>query len=73
MLDEGFLRVGVNPHVDRLVADRAVSVEASIHGGQCATHLRAQAVRWSGAVCDLGTNQQSRSGEGPHHNPTGAS
>ena len=45
MLDEGFLRVGTNPRVDRLVADRAVSVGGSIHGGQRATRLRAQAVR----------------------------
>ena len=40
-----FLR-GVNPRVDRLVADRvALSVGGSIHGGQCATRFGAQAVR----------------------------
>ena len=37
-----FLR-GVNPRVDRLVANRAVSVGRSIHGGQCATRLLTQA------------------------------
>ena len=45
VLDERLLGVGVNPRVDRLMADRAVSVGRSIHGGQRATHLRAQMVR----------------------------
>ena len=43
MLDEGLLGVGVNPRVDRLVADRAVSVRGSIHGRQCATRFGVQA------------------------------
>lgn len=45
MLDEGLLGVGVNPRVDRLVADRTVSVERSVHRGQCATRFGVQAVR----------------------------
>ena len=45
VLDERLLRVGVDPRVDRLVADRAVGVGGSIHGGQCATRFGAQAVR----------------------------
>jgi len=45
VFDERLLGVGVNPRVDRLMADRAVSVGRSIHGGQRATHLRAQMVR----------------------------
>ena len=45
VLDERLLGMGVNPRVDRLMANRAVSVGRSIHGGQCATRLRAQAVR----------------------------
>ena len=44
VLDECLLGVGVNPRVDRLVADRAVSVGRSIHGGQCAIRFGAQAV-----------------------------
>ena len=43
VLDEGFLRVGVNPRVDRLMADRTVSVGGSIHGRQCATRFGVQA------------------------------
>ena len=43
VLDEGLLGVGVNPRVDRLVADRAVSVRGSIHGRQCATRFGVQA------------------------------
>ena len=45
VFDEGLLGVGVDPRVDRLVANRAVGVGGSVHGGQCATRLRAQAVR----------------------------
>ena len=45
VFDECVLGVGVDPRVDRLVADRAVSVGRSIHGGQCATRFGAQAVR----------------------------
>ena len=46
VLDERLLGVGVDPRVDRLVADRvALSVGGSIHGGQCATRLLTQAVR----------------------------
>ena len=46
VLDERLLGVGVNPRVDRLVADRvALSVGRSIHGGQCATRFLSQAVR----------------------------
>ena len=45
VLDQCLLGVGVNPRVNRLMANRAVSVGRSIHGGQCATRLRAQAVR----------------------------
>ena len=46
VLDERLLGVGVNPRVDRLVADRVtLGVGGSIHGGQCATRLHAQAVR----------------------------
>ena len=50
VLDEGFLRVGVNPRVDHLVADRAVSVGGSIHGGVvCRTPARASgALIWRG-------------------------
>ena len=43
VLDERLLGVGVDPRVDRLVANRAVSVGRSIHGGQCATRLLTQA------------------------------
>ena len=45
VLDEDLLGVGVNPRIDHLVADRAVSVGGSIHGGQCATRFGVQAVR----------------------------
>ena len=46
VLDERLLGVGVDPRVDRLVADRvALGVGGSVLGGQCATHLRAQMVR----------------------------
>ena len=45
VLDERLLGVGVDPRVDRLMADRAVSVGGSIHGGQCATRFLSQAVR----------------------------
>ena len=45
VFDERLLGVGVDPRVDRLVADRAVGVGGSIHGGQCATRFGAQAVR----------------------------
>ena len=44
VFDERLLGVGVNPRVDRLVADRvALGVGGSIHGGQCATRLLTQA------------------------------
>ena len=44
VFDERLLGVGVDPRVDRLVADRvALGVGGSIHGGQCATRLHAQA------------------------------
>ena len=43
VLDERLLGVGVDPRVNRLVADRAVSIGRSIHGGQCATRLLTQA------------------------------
>ena len=43
VLDQRLLGVGVNPRVNRLVANRAVSVGRSIHGGQCATRLLTQA------------------------------
>lgn len=44
VLDERLLGVGVDPRVDRLVANRvALSVGRSVHGGQCATRLHAQA------------------------------
>ena len=44
MLDERLLGVGVDPRVDRLVADRmALGIGGSIHGGQCATRFGAQA------------------------------
>ena len=44
VLDERLLGVGVDPRVDRLVADRvALGVGGSIHGGQCATRFGAQA------------------------------
>ena len=46
VLDERLLGVGVDPHVNRLVANRvALSIGRSIHGGQCATRLLTQAVR----------------------------
>ena len=46
VLDERLLGVGVDPRVDRLMADRvALGVGRSIHGGQCATRFGAQAVR----------------------------
>ena len=46
VLDERLLGVGVNPRVNRLVANRvALSIGRSIHGGQCATRLLTQAVR----------------------------
>ena len=51
VFDERLLGAGVNPRVNRLVANRAVSVRRSIHGGQCATRLRAGgALIWRG-VC----------------------
>ena len=44
VFDERLLGVGVDPRVDRLVADRvALGVGGSVHGGQCATRLHAQA------------------------------
>ena len=44
VLDQRLLGVGVNPRVNRLVANRvALSVGRSIHGGQCATRLLTQA------------------------------
>ena len=44
VLDERLLGVGVNPRVDRLMADRVtLGVGRSIHGGQCATRFGAQA------------------------------
>ena len=43
VFDERLLGVGVDPRVDSLVANRAVSVGRSIHGGQCATRFGAQA------------------------------
>ena len=44
VFDERLLGVGVDPRVDRLVADRvALSIGRSIHGGQCATRFGAQA------------------------------
>ena len=44
VFDERLLGVGVDPRVDRLVADRvALSVGRSVHGGQCATRLLTQA------------------------------
>ena len=43
VLDQRLLGVGVNPRVNRLVANRAVSIGRSIHGGQCATRLLTQA------------------------------
>ena len=44
VFDERLLGVGVDPRVDRLVANRvALSVGGSIHGGQCATRFGAQA------------------------------
>ena len=44
VLDQCLLRVGVDPRVNRLVANRvALSIGRSIHGGQCATRLHAQA------------------------------
>ena len=46
VLDERLLGVGVDPRVDRLMADRvALAVGGSVHGGQCATRLLTQAVR----------------------------
>ena len=46
VFDECLLGVGVDPRVDRLVANRvALSIGRSIHGGQCATRLLTQAVR----------------------------
>ena len=44
VLDERLLGVGVDPRVDRLMADRvALSIGRSVHGGQCATRLLTQA------------------------------
>ena len=44
VLDERLLGVGVDPRVDRLMANCvALSVGRSIHGGQCATRFGAQA------------------------------
>ena len=44
VFDECLLGVGVDPRVDRLVANRvALGVGGSVHGGQCATRLHAQA------------------------------
>ena len=44
VFDERLLGVGVDPRVDSLVADRvALSIGRSVHGGQCATCLHAQA------------------------------
>ena len=46
VFDECLLGVGVDPRVDRLVANRvALSIGRSVHGGQCATRLLTQAVR----------------------------
>ena len=46
VFDERLLGVGVDPRVDRLMADRvALAVGGSVHGGQCATRLLTQAVR----------------------------
>ena len=54
MLDEDLLGVGVNPRIDRLVADRAVSVGGSIHGGQCATRFGVQAPVYLARCVPLG-------------------
>ena len=44
VFDERLLGVGVDPRVDSLMANRvALSIGRSIHGGQCATRLHAQA------------------------------
>ena len=44
VFDECLLGVGVDPRVNRLVANRvALSIGRSIHGGQCATRLLTQA------------------------------
>ncbi len=43
VFDECLLGVGVDPRVDSLMANRAVSVGRSVHGGQCATRLLTQA------------------------------
>lgn len=46
VLDERLLGVGVDPRVNRLMANRVtLGVGGSIHGGQCATRFGAQAVR----------------------------
>ena len=46
VFDECLPGVGVDPRVDRLVADRvALGVGRSVHGGQFATRFGAQAVR----------------------------
>ena len=44
VLDQRLLGVGVDPRVDRLVADRAaLGVGGSVHGGQCGTRFGVQA------------------------------
>ena len=69
MLNQRLVGVGVNPRVDRLVADRVPSGVGRIaHRSHCATCLHAQ------APADLAaTNQQSRGGSEPHRGPGAAS
>ena len=54
MLDGRLLGVGVNPRVDRVVADRAVSVGGSIHGGQRATRFGVQPPAYLARCVPLG-------------------
>lgn len=54
MLDGRLLGVGVNPRVDRVVADRAVSVGGSIHGGQRATRFSVQPPAYLARCVPLG-------------------
>ena len=54
VLDERLLGVGVNPRVDHVVADRAVSVGGSIHGGQRATRFGVQPPAYLARCVPLG-------------------
>ena len=72
VLDERLLG-GVDLRVDRLLTSRALSVGRRTRR-RAACHMPPHAgVRCSSGACAHRTNQQSRRGEEPQHNPTDVS